>query len=294
MPPSPALVHGALLLVSVLFGCNFVYTKVLVAAIGVDAWLFYRLAAASLVLVPLALLRPHRALPRRTWGRLALACFLGIVVNQLLFTEGLARTTPEHSAVINSMIPVLTLVFAVLWGHETFTRRKVTAVCVSVLGVLVLFGVDQWFAGGSPFGETLHGDLLTLGNATAFSLFLVIMGPLSREVDPLAMAAALVAGGAIFFAFWSWDEINGETLRLLLQPGIWSAALIVVLGSTVVTYLLNNWALRHTQSSGVALYIVLQPIVATGLGALEGLAAPDLRFYLAALLVVAGLVIRIL
>ena len=40
----------------------------------------------------------------------------------------------------------------------------------------------------------------------------------------------------------------------------------VVIGGTAVPYLLNNWALVRAESSLVAVYILVQPIIAGSLG----------------------------
>ena len=74
-----------------------------------------------------------------------------------------------------------------------------------------------------------------------------------------------------------------------MAPGIWQIAAFIVLGGTVVTYFLNNWALRHAESSQVTLYIYLQTVVATSLATAMGKPLPGTRFFLAALLVGAGL-----
>ena len=54
---------------------------------------------------------------------------------------------------------------------------------------------------------------------------------------------------------------------------------------TVITYLLNTWALRHTRSSQVALYINVQPIVAAALSTAMGKPMPGWRFFVALVLV---------
>ena len=46
---------------------------------------------------------------------------------------------------------------------------------------------------------------------------------------------------------------------------------VPIVGATVFTYLLNNWALGHVESSLVVLYIYLQPIVATTCHKLRGI-----------------------
>jgi drug/metabolite transporter (DMT)-like permease len=46
----------------------------------------------------------------------------------------------------------------------------------------------------------------------------------------------------------------------------WLSVFYVVVGSTVLPYMLNSWALVRVKSSLVAVYILLQPIVAGTLG----------------------------
>jgi drug/metabolite transporter (DMT)-like permease len=48
----------------------------------------------------------------------------------------------------------------------------------------------------------------------------------------------------------------------------WIALLLVIAGPTVAAYLLNAWALTHAESSLVAAYTYLQPVIATILAAL--------------------------
>jgi len=50
---------------------------------------------------------------------LALYALFGVVINQSCFVEGLSRTTPIHSSIINTTIPVGTLTFAVLLAFGT-------------------------------------------------------------------------------------------------------------------------------------------------------------------------------
>jgi drug/metabolite transporter (DMT)-like permease len=74
-------------------------------------------------------------------------------------------------------------------------------------------------------------------------------------------------------------------------PAVW-LALYGVLFATLLTYLLNTWALRHTHSSQVALYINVQPLVAAAMAPAFGQAAPDWRFFVALVAVTAALVLQ--
>ena len=300
MSPSPVLVHAALVLVSVLFGLNYVVTYKIVHELAPRAWVFYRIFLATLLLLPfLALRRRHRSpgsrWPRgRLWLWLLLAALLGVALNQALFVEGLVRTTPKHSAVINTSIPILTLIFAATVRQERLTLRKGLAILVALTGVLTLLEVDRLVLRGEPFGPYVFGNLLTLGNATSFSVFVVVMRHLGRRVDPVAATLVCFVMATFILGAWSIPALDRASLDVLLSQEIWPLALFAIFGSTVLTYLLNNWALGHVESSLVVLYIYVQPIVATTLEIALGARLPRPRFWIAAVLVCVGILLAAL
>jgi drug/metabolite transporter (DMT)-like permease len=65
----------------------------------------------------------------------------------------------------------------------------------------------------------------------------------------------------------------------------------VVIGGTAVPYLLNNWALARVHSSIVAVYVLLQPVVAASLGRIFLQEQFGPHTAVAAVLVVAGVVL---
>ena len=197
MPPSALRVHLALITVSLLFGGSYVFSRRILAHVPPSAWVLFRIGTAMLLIVPLALwLRARTPLPaKRTLGLLALASLFGVVLNQILFVEGLARTTPEHSAIVNALIPTWTLLVAVLAGQERLSRLRVLAIGSSLCGVGWL-GVDQLLANAGAAREaTLLGDALTIGNGIAFALHLVLLRRLGRSVDPWLSTAILFVLG---------------------------------------------------------------------------------------------------
>lgn len=297
MPPTALRVHLALITVSLLFGANYVFTKRILLSVSPAAWVLFRIAAATVVIVPLALLlRRGAAWPRRSlWLGLALASFFGVVLNQVLFTEGMARTTPEHSAVINAGIPTWTLLVAVLAGQERLGWRRVLAIAAALLGVLYLLGADQLLAGNGAGprpdgrGATLLGDLLTVTNGISFAIHLVLMRRLGRDVDPWLATAVMFAAATLMVGGWSGPQMtSADCSAVLTPPTLWFAA-YAVLFATVLTYFLNTWALRHTRSSQVALYINVQPLVAAALNTALGEPLPGHRFFVALALVALGL-----
>lgn len=291
--PSPLRVHLALLTVSLVFGVNYVFTKEILAAVSPRAWVLFRLAAATCVMVPLALSlrRQRRWPPGRLWLGLAVASFFGVALNQVLFTEGIARTTPEHSAVVNAGIPTWTVIVAVIARQERLTARLVLAIVSALGGVLYLLGLDRLLAGEvvDRGGATLLGDLLTMANGLAFAVHLVIMRRIAKDLDAWQSTAILFASGTLMLGLWSGPFITAADVDGILAPRLLAFAAYAVLASTVLTYLLNTWALRHTHSSQVALYINVQPLVAAGLHTAMGAPPPGHRFAIALVLVAFGL-----
>lgn len=259
-----AAVAAALLAVQLFFGLHYLAAKLILAEIPPRAWASIRITAAAAILLGIV-----RGLGRR-WPssradlrRLALYSVFGVVINQLCFVEGLKRTTPTHSALINTTIPVWTLLIAVFAGRERPSGRKLLALTVSLAGVLLVI----WPSGGiGSADDTLPGDLLTLANSLSFSTFLVMSRDLLVRTDPLAATAVLMTFGAAGILL-----LGAGSLAAFDPSGVsgttWALAVFVILFATVLTYVLNYWALARVESSVVALFIYVQPLVAAALSA---------------------------
>ncbi len=192
--------------------------------------------------------------------RIAGYALFGVVINQICFVEGLSRTTPTHSSLVNTTIPVGTLLFAVLLGRERMSRAKAAALAVSLTGVLLLIRPGP----GSLQGGMLVGDLLTLANAMSYSLFLVISKQLLATTDPLGATALLMGIGSVGVLAVSATEI-ARFDPSAVPAGVWGLSLLIVVFPTAGAYFLNYWALARVESSFVALFVYLQPFLATAL-----------------------------
>jgi drug/metabolite transporter (DMT)-like permease len=258
-----AAVTGALLLVQIVFGIHYLAAKIVVETIPPRTWAVLRVGSAALLLLVLAavLRRPLR-FSRRDLGRLAVFALLGVVINQVCFVEGLHRTTPTHSAIINTTIPIGTLLFAVLLGRERLDVSKTLALAVSFAGVMMVVHPHR----AAFSSSTLAGDLLTLANAASYALFLVLSRRLLARSDPFAATAVLMGFGSLGILAIGAPGLGA--FRPSAVPGsIWALAAFIVVFATVLTYFLNYWALARVESSLVALFIYIQPLVATALSA---------------------------
>lgn len=277
-------VYLALISVQLLFAVHYVAAKWVLQTIPAPAWVALRVGAAALVLV-LATVPHWKQWPRdrRTWLDLATLALFGVVLNQVLFIEGLSRTWPSHSALINTSIPVSTLLLAVALGREDLGWRKLAALALSLSGVLWLLGTT----GFDLSSQTLAGDLMCLVNATSFALFLVLSRGLMRRLSPAVVTPITFLLGSVPVGIYGAPSLANLDWAAVPSAVWWTGAAIVI-GPTVGTYALNNWALARTESSQVALFIYLQFLLATPLSALFLDDPVSWRLLPAALLVFAG------
>lgn len=282
-------VYGALVLVQIIFGVHYFASKLVLEMMPPRAWAAIRILGGAGLLALYNLLFLRR-LPqhRGDVGRLALYAVLGVVLNQVLFVEGLSRTSPSHSAIINSVIPVATLGFAILLGRERRTARRLAAIAVACTSVLVLLRIENF-----RFEETwVRGDLLTLGNACSFSVFLVLSRNLLRRTHPLAATSWLLGFGAVGITLIGAEPLARVSFASLPGSFWWLAAYIIVC-ATALAYFLNYYALQYVESSMVALFIYLQAPIATTLAFLHRGEAPTLRFLVAAAGIFVGIYLAV-
>lgn len=283
------LVYGALVAVQVFFGLNYLAAKVVLRELEPQALAVLRVVGAAIVLWLVARATGRR-LPSKPadLGRLALYAIFGVVLNQVLFIEGLSRTTPTHSSLINTTIPVVTLLLAVLAGREAYRARKLMAPLLAMIGVVLVIRPDV----AGLIGSTVLGDLLTLSNATSFSLFLVLSKPLLARTDALGATTVLFFFGAFGIGLIGLPEILAADLGAVSLTS-WGLMLYIVVFPTAVAYLLQYWALAKVDSSVVAFFIYLQPLVATTLSILFFDERPALSVYLGGALIFAAVYVAL-
>ena len=250
-------VVAALVLVQLFYGVHYVAAKIVVSEISPKAYVGARIYGGALLLL-IYCLATRRRLPleRATVGRLALFAIFGVILNQWLFAEGIARTTPIHSSLINTTIPLTTLLLAVAFGRERLTGRRVLAVALGLTGALLIIRPTPGAVGAGTIG-----DLLTWANATSFSLFLVLSRPLMQRVDPLAASALLLLWGVVGITPIAGKPMLAAEWGAMSAEGI-VALVFAIVCVTAMAYVLQYWALSQVESSTVAFFIYLQPTIA--------------------------------
>ena len=257
--PNPKLVLAALLTVQVLFGVNYVITKIVVSVFPPLLWASFRIIISTLFMLSAAFMSGHEHPKdgKKFFGPLVIFACLGIIINQGSFLVGLRYTTATNSAVLNTLIPVFTLLLVTIRGQEKLTGKRLAGFIFALTGVLSIRKIEE-----ISFGNTTWiGDLLTVLNCLSYAFFLSFGKKFMERHDRFWTTFWLFAYGSVgltALGMHDWMTFTWPTI----SPPLLACMAFAIVGGTLLTYFLNFWALAHARSSSVALFIYFQPIVA--------------------------------
>jgi drug/metabolite transporter (DMT)-like permease len=244
--------------VQILFGINFVASKVIVTEISPFIFASTRFLLSALLLGAFLYKKAGGlTLEKKHWPMMMILAFVGFSLSQSLFLFGLQRTTAINTSVLSTTIPLFTILINVVRKKESLNTYGYFGIAIALVGVLVLKKVESM----SISNATLTGDLLVLSSFFSMAIFLSYSHDFFSRVSPIKGSVNLFFFGGLFlipFALF-FDQIQFPSLNKGL--GFWGWFAYSIIGATLLTYFLNNWALTKVSSNYVGLFIFLQPVV---------------------------------
>ena len=252
--------HLAILGANLIYGLNYVIAKgIMPDFMAPRAIIFFRVLGATVVFWIIAGLINHEKVDKKDLRKLFAAAFFGIALNQVMFFEGLNLTTPINASIIMVGTPILVLVFSHFILKEGLTRLKALGIALGSAGALWLILKSGNFSFSS---DTLLGNVFILINASSYALFLVLVKPLMKKYSPITVMKWLFTFGLIYVIPVSMKLVV-QTDYAAIPFDIWMSIMYVVLFTTVLAYLLNNYSLKLVSPTVNSSYIYLQPFLAT-------------------------------
>jgi len=256
--PKPHAVSAALVLVQIAFGTLPVAGKLAMEHVGPFGLSLVRVAGATIFFGALVMLRAKVRVPFGDVLRIAGCGLLGMAANQLLFLGGLERTSATNATVLVTTIPVFTFLVALGLRLERASVRGVLGLLVAFAGVLALVKVERF----ELAARSLLGDAMIVANALCYAFYLVLVRPYVARYGTLPVVAIGFGASTLAVLPFGVHQLDGVTTA---GAHAWLLLLYVLAVPTLLTYLLNAWALRYASSSTVAIFIYLQPIVGLAL-----------------------------
>ncbi|NLR92915.1 DMT family transporter [Flammeovirga agarivorans] len=252
--------HLFLVAASMIYGCNFVISKLAMPQyITPYAFIFLRIIGAAVLFTLLHTFTVKEKIEdKKDYKRLFLAAVFGACVNQLLFFEGLAQTSPINASVIVVTSPVIVLTLSFIFLKEKVTPLKIIGISIGFIGAILMIGLN----GIAFHSGSVKGDIMVLVNAILYSVYLVISKPLLAKYHPFTVMKWIFILAVPMVTAATWQDVIAVDWKAIPLP-IWGAIAYVVICTSFLAYLFYAIAMRVLNASTASFYIYFQPVVAT-------------------------------
>ncbi len=252
--------HFAILTANLIYGANFSIAKVAMPAfIQPQGFILLRVVFAFLLFYLFSRLNAKgQQVEAKDHVLLFMMGLFGVAINQMLFFEGLSRTSNINAALIMTSNPIMVMAAASLLYKERLTWAKILGILLGVGGAASLILARKDVHGTA----TWQGDLMVFINAASYAVFIVGVKPLMKKYSPWLVIRWTFFYGLLLvipFGYGQVRQIQWETFT----PAVWMAMVYVIIATTFFAYWFNTYGLQHLSSSVVSFYIYLQPVFAT-------------------------------
>jgi drug/metabolite transporter (DMT)-like permease len=200
---------------------------------------------------------------RRDLLRLAVLGLLGIAANQTLFLYGLRHTTAINATILVTTVPVFTVLGGVLTGREPLSALKFAGIGLAALGTIYLIGPDRI----SLAPDVALGNALIVLGMVCYAAYFLYAGSVVGRYHPITVSFYVMLFAS--FGVLPLGLVGLQSLQLSTIGGaVWLWVGYIVIFPTIVSYLLNIWALQRVSSNLVTVYIYLQPLFAAAVAPL--------------------------
>ena len=248
-----------LLTLAVLFWAgNFILGRAFHTEIPPIALAFWRWVGAAILVTWPAL--PHLKRDRQAlinaWPAVLLLSLLGIAAFNTLAYSGLQYTQAINAFLLQSMMPVLIVLFSFLIFREKVTRLQSLGILVSLCGAVLI-------TARGDFERLLalsfnRGDLLVFTAIACYAGYSVMLRKRPRA-HPLAFIATTFWLGSIFLVpLYLWETFTVASMEL--TPSTLLVLAYVMVFPSIVSYLCFNRGVELVGANRAGLFIHLMPV----------------------------------
>lgn len=257
MKTNNGLAHLSMLFVTIIYSLNYFISKevfIHVSALGV---LGIRSMFAVVFFGIMGGIIYRQAIDWKTDGWRIVACtLLGVLCNQFFFLSGLSQTTEINASVLMITSPIFVFLLAYFSGTEKLTFQKIVGLITAFVGAFLLMTNGKVLSYGE---KTLLGDILIILNAVSYSAYLLLVKSLIQKYNNFALFAVLFLMASVINIPVSIPDLL-QVSWVDLPVHIYYEICFIGLGTTILAYGLNAWAMRTVPASYVGIYVYLQPV----------------------------------
>jgi drug/metabolite transporter (DMT)-like permease len=251
-----------LIILSILWGGSFFFSKVALAELPPLTLVFGRVCVAAVAL-NLTVYATGNRMPRslKTWSSLFVMGALNNLIPFSLIFWGQTQIASGLASILNSTTPLFTVVLAHLFTRdERMTTNRLSGVLLGLLGIAVMIGPDALHG----LGANVLAQIAVLGAAISYG-FAGNFGRRFKGLPPLVTAAGQVTATSVMMLPIMLVADRPWTLPL---PSVGTCGAVVALAllSTALAYVIYFRILAVAGATNLLLVTFLIPVSALLLG----------------------------
>lgn len=280
------LAHLYLFFVALIYGANYTIARIVLNAglIAPNGFILLRIFSALFLFV--LFFGWFKNIKKEDRMEFLVLSIFGVLINQLFFFNGLARTSPIHASLIMLTTPILVLIFTSINSGKNFKLKHWLGTLLGLLGTLylVLSSKDSYH----NTDATILGDLMIFINAISYAIYLSRVSNMMMKynsLDILKWVFALAFLMCLPFGFSDIKNIHWSDFQAIHYYSL----AFVLIGTSFLAYLLNVKAIEISNASLAGNYIYLQPLIAVGIACVLGGEALTIQIIFSGILIFFGL-----
>ncbi|MDI6803950.1 MAG: DMT family transporter [Bacteroidota bacterium] len=184
--------------------------------------------------------------------------FVAIYLNQFVFLSSLKFTTPANASLLYATTPTMVLILSYFFLGEKLTLTKSLGIGIALIGILLVV----FERGINLSSEYTLGNLMLIGAVISWSVYTVFGKKLILKYGAFKTSSAtMILGSVIFLPLGMFGVVNFDFSHLsTVDVG---GILYLGLGTSLLGYGLWYYALGKIDTSKVAIFTNLQPVITT-------------------------------
>lgn len=255
----PGQAQWVLVMAMMIWGLNVAAVKQLTGEFDAIWLATLRMIVATLALtVAVAVKRcPWPSIGPKQIAILLVCGILMVYLNQILFAEGLRRSTATNGALIMALSPLVSALLAAGMFGERMGGVRAVGVALGLCGVVAVVLSHP----GARVSQASAGDLMLIGAVVSFATGGALVQKLSRQMHPLWISWAMYVMGTVLLT--TQALASGAQVSLpMLFPGWLPWALILFSGvfATALSNLIWNGAIATIGVARTSVFLYLVPV----------------------------------
>lgn len=253
---------GACLVTSFFFGLSFIFIKMCVTEIPLFTMLAWRNIIALIAMTVCILVGAMDVkLKGKDLKPLMMLSLFQPILYYILEALGVKLTTASESGIIIACIPIMTMIFSIIFLKDKPTKLQVFFMVLTVSGAIIVAGI-----GGLQTSSNLLGYLILILAVCSDAAYSITSQKLKDFTSAEKTYAMCISGTVVFTLCALVDNgIDGTLKEFVTLPftnmGFLACVLYLAIGCNIIAFLCSNYAISIIGATRRAAFAAVSTVI---------------------------------